>query len=209
MARGPEFPKVRHIAVSVAERNAGADAVIISFEAAEPEPPEPAQGAPEGALPAAAAEPALRSGAQAAAPSATGAAPPPPAQQETVARIVAVDVARARSEEETCRAPDGSLVVASGSPVRCPNSAAGLEHAVRVGAWATHLGEAVLLEGIDRWYRLGSVSAGFCRSCELALVETLRENDGDHLQPFDPLAPLRGQPGSRTAPFAGAREALR
>src|SRR5438067_13832918 len=100
MARGPEFPKVRHIAVSVAERNAGADADIISFESAEPEPPEPAQGAPEGALPAAAAEPALRSGAQAAPPSATGAAPRPPAQQETVARIVAARVAPRRSAGE-------------------------------------------------------------------------------------------------------------
>jgi len=209
MARGPEFPKVRHIAVSEGERSAAADAVIVAFEAAHPEPPEPAQGAPEGALPAAAAEPALRAGAQGAAPSATGTPPAPPAQPTTIARIVAVDVARARSEDETCRAPDGSAVVVDGRPTRCPNSAAGLEHAGGVAAWATHLGEAVLLDGIDQWYRLGTAAAGFCRSCELALVETLRESYGDHLEPFDPLAPQRAQPGSRSTPFAGAREALR
>ena len=67
----------------------------------------------------------------------------------------------------------------------------------------------LLLEGIDRWYRLGTAAAGFCRSCELALIEALRESYGDHFEPFDPLAPHRAQPGSRTAPFAGAREALR
>src|SRR5205085_10093289 len=110
MARALEFPKVRHVAVSAGERNAGADAVILPFEAVQPEPPEPPQGAPEGALPAAAKEPALHAGAQADAPSATGAPPPAPAQPVTVARIVAVDVARARSDEETCRAPDGSIV---------------------------------------------------------------------------------------------------
>ncbi|HWE26114.1 MAG TPA: hypothetical protein VG496_19415, partial [Myxococcales bacterium] len=71
MARGPEFPKVRHIAVSAGERTAGADAVILPFEAVQPEAPEPAQGAPEGALAPAAAEPALHAGAQADAPSAT------------------------------------------------------------------------------------------------------------------------------------------
>ena len=209
MARALEFPKVRHVAVSAGERNAGADAVILPFEAVQPEPPEPPQGAPEGALPAAAKEPALHAGAQADAPSATGAPPPAPAQPVTVARIVAVDVARARSDEETCRAPDGSIVRVDGRAVRCPNSAAGLEHAVTAAAWATHLGEAVLLEGIDRWYRLGTAAAGFCRSCELALIEALRESYGDHFEPFDPLGPHRAQPGSRTAPFAGAREALR
>src|SRR5437868_14874150 len=209
MARGPEFPKVRHIAVSAGERSAGADAVILPFEVVQPEPPEPAQGAPEGALPAAAEDPALHAGAQADAPAATGAPPPPPAQPVTVARIVAVDLARARSDEETCRAPDGSAVHVDGRAVRCPNSAAGLEHAVAAAAWATHLGEAVLLEGIDRWYRLGTAAAGFCRSCELALIEALRESYGDHFEPFDPLGPQRAQPDSRTAPFAGARQALR
>jgi len=209
MARGPEFPKVRHIALSLSERTAGADAVVVPFEAAQPEPPEPAQGAPPGALPAAARDPALRAGAQAAAPAATGAPPPPPAAPPGIARVVAVDVARARDESETCRTPAGTPALLDGVPVRCSNSAAGLEHAGGVAAWATHLGEAVLLDGLDRWYRLGPKGAGFCRSCELALVEALRESYGDHFEPFDPLGPIRGQPESRTAPFAGAREALR
>jgi len=110
-----------------------------------------------------------------------------------VARLVAVDVARARDEDEACRAADGSTVAAFGHPLRCPNSAAGLEHAGGVAAWATHLGEAVLLDGLDRWYRLGPAGAGFCHSCELALVEALRESYGDHFESFDPLGPQRAQ----------------
>src|SRR5207237_4658069 len=60
MARGPEFPKVRHLALSTSERIARADGVIVPFEVAQPEPPEPDRGAPEGALPPASADPALR-----------------------------------------------------------------------------------------------------------------------------------------------------
>ncbi|HYV66940.1 MAG TPA: hypothetical protein VE964_11905, partial [Myxococcales bacterium] len=145
MAREPDFPKVRHIALSTGEPGPGADAAIVPFEASQPEPPEPPQRAPEGALPAAAADPALRAGAQGAAPAATGAPPPPPPASPAVARVVAVDVARARDDGESCRAADGSIVVVDGQPLRCPNSAAGLEHAGGVAAWATHLGEAVLL----------------------------------------------------------------
>jgi len=211
MARGPEFPKVRHLALSTSERIARADGVIVPFEVAQPEPPEPDRGAPEGALPPASADPALRAGAQAAAPAATGVPPPPPAPagQLPLARLIAVDVSRARNDHETCRRPDGAPVLFEGEPLRCPNSTAGREHAGSAAAWATHLGEAVLLVGLDRWYRMGSAEAGFCRSCELALVEALRESYGEHLLSFDPLAALRAQPGSRTAPFAGAREALR
>src|SRR6267378_1895369 len=142
MASGPDFPKVRHIALSTAEPGAGADALIVPFEAAQPEPAEPAQGAPEGALPAAA---------RAAAPAATGVPPTPPTPSPSVARVVVVDVARARDDGEACRTAAGATVVAEGRPVRCPNSAAGLEHAGGVAAWATHLGEAVLLDGLDRW----------------------------------------------------------
>ncbi|HWE25012.1 MAG TPA: hypothetical protein VG496_13820, partial [Myxococcales bacterium] len=93
--------------------------------------------------------------------------------------------------------------------VRCPNSASGLEHAAFAAAWATHLGEAVLLEGIDRWYALGRTASGFCRSCELALIEALRESYGDHFEPFDPLAPQRADPAARTAPYSGAHDAQR
>src|SRR2546430_7016952 len=209
MARGPDFPKVRHIALSTAQREAGADAVVVPFEAEQPEPPEPEHGAPEGALAAAATEPALRAGAQAAAPAATGAPPPPPAQTPAVARVVVVDVSRARDEGEACQTPAGAPVMVDGRLLRCPNSAAGLEHAGGLAGWATHLGEAVLLDGLDRWYRLGPAGAGFCRSCELALVEALRESYGDHFESFDPLGLHRAQPDSRTAPFAGARQALR
>ena len=209
MAREPDFPKVRHIALSTGEPGGGANAVVVPFEASQPEPPEPPQGAPEGALPAAAADPALHAGAQGAAPAATGVPPPAPAAPPAVARLVAVDVARARDEDEACRAADGSTVAAFGHPLRCPNSAAGLEHAGGVSAWATHLGEAVLLGGLDRWYRCGPSGAGFCRSCELDLVEALRESYGDHFEPFDPLARLRPQGESPTAPFAGVRQARR
>src|SRR5438445_471593 len=205
MARGPDFPKVRHLALSTAQRDAGADAVVVPFEAEQPEPPQPAQGAPEGALAAAATDPALRSGAQGAAPAATGAPPPPPAQTPAVARVVVVDLARARDESETCRTPAGAPVTVDGRAVRCLNSAAGLEHAGGVAAWATHLGEAVLLDGLDRWYRLGPAGAGFCRSCELALIEALRESYGDHFEPFDPLGPLRAQPAAEAA-LAGHRK---
>jgi hypothetical protein len=124
-------------------------------------------------------------------------------------RVIAVDVGRARDDHEACRAPDGSLVQAAGAKVRCSSSTAGREHAGSAAAWATHLGEAVLLEGLDRWYRLGPVGAGWCRSCELALIESLRESYGEHLLAFDALAPLRTQPGDRGAPYAGPREALR
>src|SRR5712671_1739459 len=117
MARGPDFPKVRHLALSTAERNAGADAVVVPFEAEQPQAPEPSQGAPEGALPAAAGEPALRAGAQGAAPAATGAPPPPPAQTPAVARVVVVDVARARDDGEACRTAAGATVMAEDRPV--------------------------------------------------------------------------------------------
>jgi hypothetical protein len=209
MARGPEFPKVRHLALSTGERSTRTDAVIVPFEAAQPEPAEPTRGAPEGALAPAAGEPALRAGAQAAAPATTGAPPPPPAQPTAVARVIAADIGRARDDHEACRRPDGELTTAFGQPVRCPNSTAGREHAGGAAAWATHLGEAVLLDGLDRWYSIGPAEAGFCRSCELALIEALRESYGEHFQPFDPLAQLRAQPGSRSAPYAGAWEALR
>src|SRR5439155_11842185 len=109
-------------------------AVIQPFEGVQPEPAEPAQGAPEGALPAAAEDPALHTGAQADAPAATGAPPPPPAQPVTVARIVAVDLARARSDEETCRAPDGSPVHLHGRAVRCPHAPARPEPPVAAAA---------------------------------------------------------------------------
>ncbi|MFN2549975.1 MAG: hypothetical protein ABR567_21330 [Myxococcales bacterium] len=100
---------------------------------------------------------------------------------------------------------DGSF-----APIRCASSLEGRKAAGDAAAKAAGLGEAVLLSGLDRWYRLGPEGAGFCRSCELALVEFLRESYGDHLQPFDPLEPLRGSAlPPKDRPFARQKEALR
>jgi hypothetical protein len=212
MARPVEFPRARHIALcgpgqAEAEARAeGADAIIRPFEESEPDaphPPLPEPPPPEGALPAATAEPALHAGAQEDAPAATGSPPPPPATA-SFPRLIAVDVSRARDEHEACRKPDGSLVQDGPVAVRCVSSTAGREHAGRVVAWATHLGEGVLLEGLDRWYRTGPAEAGWCKSCEFALMESLRESYGDHLLTFDALEGLRTR-----GTFAGAREALR
>ena len=118
---------------------------------------------------------------------------------------VAVDIAQPQGEVDQCRARDGSP-----APVRCASSLEGRQAAGDAAAGAAQLGEAVLLEGLDRWYRLGPEGAGYCRSCELALVEFLRESYGDHLQRFDALEPLRASvlpPAER--PFARQKEALR
>ena len=118
---------------------------------------------------------------------------------------VSVDVSQPQSDVDRCKARDGSL-----AEVRCASSLEGRQAAGESAARAAQLGEAVLLEGLDRWYRLGPDGAGYCRSCELALVESLRESYGDHLQRFDALEPLRASvlpPGER--PFARQKEALR
>ena len=118
---------------------------------------------------------------------------------------VAVDVSQPQGEVDRCLARDGSP-----APVRCASSLEGRQTAGEAAGRAAQLGEAVLVEGMDRWYRLGPDGAGYCRSCELALVESLRESYGDHVQRFDPLAPLRTSvlpPGER--PFARQKEALR
>src|SRR4051812_14274155 len=169
MARPVEFPKARHLALCAAGQSEAkcraeeADAMVRPFELAEPEAPRGESGPPPGALAPATAEPALRTGAQGAAPAATGAPPPAPVSP-VFPRVIAVDVGRARDDHEVCRAADGSEVVADGRKVRCACSTAGREHAGNAAAWATHLGEAVLLDGLDRWYRLGPTGAGFCRS---------------------------------------------
>ena len=212
MARPVEFPRARHIALcgpgqSEAEARAeGCDAIIKPFEQSEPDaphPPLPDPPPPEGALPAATDEPALHAGAQEDAPDATGSPPPPPATTG-FPRLVSVDLSQARDEHEACRKPDGTEVKDGAITVRCPSSTAGREHVGRAVAWATHLGEGVLLEGLDRWYRAGPAEAGWCKSCEFALIESLRENYGEHLLTFDALEGLRAR-----GTFAGAREALR
>jgi hypothetical protein len=117
---------------------------------------------------------------------------------------VAADVSEPAGDADRCKARDGSP-----APVRCASSLGGRQAASESAAQAAQLGEAVLLEGLDRWYRMRPDGAGFCRSCELALVEFLRESYGDHMQPFDALEALRVSalpPGDR--PFARQKEAL-
>src|SRR5207237_746906 len=77
-------------------------------------------------------------------------------------------------------------------------------------AGAGYAGEAVLLGGLDRWSGLGPEGAGYCRSCELALVEYLREAYGDHLEPFDALEEMRSSTlPRRERPFSRQKQALR
>src|SRR5258708_29373577 len=139
--------------------------------------------------------------AEALAPGTRPAAPAPATR--VLPRLVSVDIADPASDDDRCHAADGSPL-----EVRCANSLEGRQHAGDAAARAAQLGEAALLVGLDRWYR--TEGAGFCRSCELALVEFLRESYGDHLQPFDPLEQLRVSAlPPRDRPFARQKEALR
>jgi hypothetical protein len=119
--------------------------------------------------------------------------------------VAAADISTPVGEADQCKALDGSP-----APVRCPSSLEGRQLAGDAAAAAAKIGEAALLSGLDRWYRLGPDGAGYCRSCELALVESLRESYGDQFQPFDALEPLRSSalpPHER--PFARQKTALR
>jgi hypothetical protein len=190
MAREISFPKTRHVTLSAAGHSElqakaeGAEALLLPIELAEEEarlpPVAPAEAPAPGAQPAA----------------------PAPATR-VLPRLVSVDIAVPASAADRCHAADGSPL-----EVRCANSLEGRQHAGDAAARAAQLGEAVLLAGLDRWYR--TEGAGFCRSCELALVEFLRESYGDHLQPFDPLEQLRVSAlPPRDRPFARQKEALR
>ena len=190
MASEIQFPKSRHVALSTAEhpvqadadsraRSEASEALLIGFGAA-----------PEPALPAAA-----------------------PEQAKTplrLPRLVAVDLALADTEHETCAGRDGTPTQApeTGAKVRCVSSTEGRAHAAARASAAAAQGEAILAVGLDRWYLLGPDHAGFCRSCELALVEAVRESYGEHVQQWDALAALRA-PGGRERPFAGLRELQR
>ena len=211
MAREVTFPKTRHVALSGLEqpqqaKAEGSEAILVPIRVAAratPPPgmplPEPVQaGAPgipeEGALPAAANVPGLEAGAG-----------EPLPQPRELAWVVTADVAEPLTDADRCSALDGSPVA-----VRCPSSLEGRDAAEAVAARAALAGEAVLLEGLDRWYRMGPAAAGFCRSCELALVEHLRESYGDHFEAFDALDPLRSSAlPLRERPFARQKEALR
>src|SRR2546430_4053628 len=211
MAREVTFPKTRHVALSGLKRAGGAkwaesEAFLVPIgvpararpPAGAPRRPPAEPGAPgvpeEGALPAAAPVPALEAG--------TGAPAP---QVREVPWVVAADVGTPSGDADRCAALDGTPV-----PVRCASSLEGRDAAGGLAARAALAGEAVLLEGLDRWYRLGPEGAGYCRSCELALVEYLREAYGDHLEPFDALEGLRSSTlPLRERPFARQKQALR
>jgi hypothetical protein len=122
-----------------------------------------------------------------------------------VEQIEEVDVSVPASDADRCRARGGTVV-----DVRCPCSLEGRQAAGDAAAKAAREAEAVRLAGLDRWYRLGPEGAGFCRSCELALVEHLRESYGEQVQPFDPLEQIRSSAlPFRERPFAREKEALR
>ena len=192
MARAP-FPKTRHLSIefagdaSAAAQAAAAvggegDAVAASFEDAQRE-----------ALALPAAQPAAR-------PSKTGAPPGLP-------RALTVDLSLPAGDPERCADAAGKPVA-----VRCPSSLEGRQHAGQRAGEAAALGEAVLLEGLDRAWLLGPDGSGFCGSCGAALIERLRDRYGEHVVEFDVLAQLR--PGGaplpiRERPFGGLREVVR
>jgi hypothetical protein len=211
MAREVIFPRTRHVALSGLEQGgeakaAGSEAILVPIRVAAqltppagvplPEPVEPgAPGVPEkGALPAAAPISALEAGTE-----------PPAPQVRQIPWVIAADIGAPGGEGDRCQALDGTVAA-----VRCPSSLEGRDAAGALAARAALAGEAVLLEGLDRWYRLGPEGAGYCRSCELALVEYLREGYGDHLEPFDALEELRSSTlPLRDRPFARQKQAVR
>jgi len=211
MAREVTFPRTRHIALSGLEQPGeakaeGTEAILVPIRVAEyargpagvplPPPPEPgAPGVPEkGALPAAAPASALAAG--------TGAVAP---QVHEVPWVVSADISEPSGDVDRCKALDGGPV-----PVRCASSLEGREAAGTLASRAALAGDAVLLEGLDRWYRLGPEGAGFCKSCGFALIESLRGTFGDHVEPFDAVEQLQSSAlPLRERPFARQKEALR
>jgi hypothetical protein len=185
MARAISFPRTRHVALSQAEQ---LDEATAKAEGAE-----------------ALVVPFASAAAEAQQTPAVGNSLPSPAEVRLLPRVVAIDVSIPTSEADLCRALDGSP-----AEVHCASSLEGRAASGEAAARAAQLGEAVLLGGLDRWYRLGPEGAGYCRSCELALIEFLRESYGDQLQPFDPIEPLRASAlPLRERPFARQKEALR
>ena len=218
MARS--FPKTRHVALSGLEQTgeakaAGSEAILVPIRVAEnatapagvplPQPAEPGgPGVPEkGALPAAA-------------PPSAGTETPAPQVRE-LPWVVSVDVSEPAAEVDRCKALDGTLL-----DVRCVSSLEGRDVAGLLAGRAALAGEAVLLDGLDRWYQLGPEGSGYCKSCGFALIEHLRETFGDHLEPFEALEqlassslPLRERPYARqkqllrlTEPLEAAKRAI-
>jgi hypothetical protein len=223
MAREVTFPKTRHVALSGLEqpgeaKAAGSEAILVPIRVAEeatapagvplPRPAEPGgPGVPEkGALPAAAPSPGLAAGTETAVP-----------QVRELPWVVSVDVAEPAAAVDRCKALDGTVL-----DVRCVSSLEGRDVAGLLAGRAALAGEAVLLDGLDRWYRLGPEGSGYCKSCGFALIEHLRETFGDHLEPFEALEqlassslPLRERPYARqkqllrlTEPIEAAKRAI-
>jgi hypothetical protein len=194
MARDPSFPKTRHVALSFSEqpeqaKAEGAEAILLPTRAAEGEP-RAGLPLPPPVLPGAPAVPAKGD--------------LPAAAATELPAMVVVDVARP-ADDDACKAIDGSE-----ASVRCASSLEGREAVGTAAARAAQTAEAVMLEGLDRWYALGHERAGFCRSCELALIESLRESYGDHFEPFEVLPQIKdGSSPFLERPFARAKEALR
>ena len=128
----------------------------------------------------------------------------PTREAATLPSALSVDLAAPARAAQQCEAADGKS-----TPARCASSLEGREEACTQAAAAAREGEAVLLEGIDRWWRLGPDGAGFCQSCGAALRERLRESYGEHFERYDALAALRAKGAVRERPFGGLREELR
>jgi len=211
MAREVTFPRTRHVALSGVEqaaeaKAAGSEAILVPIRVATeatppagvPLPPPAQPGAPgvpeKGALPTAAGTPGLAAGTEAPAP-----------QVRVLPWVVSVDVSEPASDVDRCRALDGTPAA-----VRCPSSLEGREAAGHLAERAALAGEAVLLQGLDRWYRMGPEGSGYCKSCGFALIENIREVFGDHFEPFEALEELRSSSlPLRERPFARQKEALR
>jgi hypothetical protein len=124
-------------------------------------------------------------------------------------RAAWVELSRAKNPEEACLDEDENR--AGGAvAVRCPNHEASQAETRAAAALSARRGEAALLDGLDRWYRLGAQGAGYCSHCERALNEGLQAAYGDHVEPFGALSLQRESgllPPQR--PYGGLREALR
>ena len=136
--------------------------------------------------------------------------PPLPAGQELpLPRVAWVELARARSGDEACLDEDENR--AGGAvPVRCPNAPLARADADAAAGQAARRGDAILLDGLDRWYRLGPAAAGYCPHCERALNALLQQSYGPQVEPFAVLQAQRssGVP-ARERPYGGLREQLR
>ena len=208
MATELPFPRTRHLALAVAAaagidpdvaaRAEAAQAVVVPLAAVAPPPaPHHAQAStPEGPRPQPGTPPAL-------------AAPGLPPESLLPPRMVSLDLSRPRDAEEACLDEDGDRS-GGGEPVVCPSSLSGRNHAAELSVQAAAAADGILLRGLSRWYELGPRAAGYCSSCEEALIEALRETYGDHVQRFPALSAKGGRDlPPRERPFAGLRELLR